>query len=69
MTTRKKYQVYSPDGITIEFGVTYYRSLKQAIEAFQKWKKRYETQGYYSSSNYGRIPLDDLEDYCTLKEI
>jgi hypothetical protein len=69
MTTIKKYQVFSPDGFTIELGVTYYRSFKHAIEAFQKWKKNYETQGYYSSTNYGRIPLVDLEDYCVLKEI
>ena len=69
MTTRKKYQVLSPDGITIEFDKFSYPSRKKAIEAFEKWKKRYEYQGYYSSSRYGRIELEDLQDYCTLKEI
>ena len=69
MSTRKKYQVLSPDGFTIEFDKFSYPSRKKAIEAFEKWKKRYEQQGYYSSTNYGRIDLQDLQDYCTLKEI
>ena len=69
MSTRKKYQVLSPDGFTIEFDKFSYPSRKKAIEAFEKWKKRYEQQGYYSSTNYGRIELQDLQDYCTLKEI
>jgi hypothetical protein len=61
---RKKYRVFSPDGFTIEFDVVYYKSKKKSMEAFNQWKKRYETQGYYSSAKYGRIPLEDLEDYC-----
>ena len=60
----KKYQVLSPDGITIEFENFYYRSMKKAKEAFIKWKGRYIPQGYYSSSRYGRINLVDLEGYC-----
>ena len=60
---RKKYIVLSPDGFTIEFAKAYYTSKKKAIEAFQKWKERYQMQGYYSSSS-GRIPLDELENYC-----
>lgn len=65
----KKYQVLSPDGLTIEFDKWSYRSRKKAKEAFENWKKRYEYQRYYSSSIYGRIELEDLQDYCTLKEI
>ena len=61
-----KYQVLSPDGFTIEFDKPYYPSKKKAFEAFDKWKKRYEVQGYYSSNN-GRISLDELENYCTFK--
>jgi hypothetical protein len=68
MATTKKYQVLSPDGFTIDREKPYYVSKKKALEAFENWKKRYEGQGYYSS-NRGRIPLDDLQDYCTLKEI
>jgi hypothetical protein len=65
---RKKYQVLSPDGFTIEFDTVHYTSRKKAIEAFNQWKKRYELQGYYSSTKYGRIPLEDLEDYCQFIE-
>lgn len=64
MSTTKKYTVLSPDGFTIEREPTYYRSRKKSIEAFNDWKKRYEVQGYYSSSIHGRIDLLDLEDYC-----
>lgn len=62
----KKYQILSPDGFTLEFGVSYYRSKKKAIEAFNRWKVRFEHQGYYSSTSYGRIELCDLENYCKL---
>lgn len=61
-----KIQILSPDGFTLERDVPYYKSHKSAIEAFVKWKKGYETQGYYSSVKYGRIHLSDLEDYCQL---
>ena len=57
-----KYQVLSPDGFTIEFDKPYYPSKKKAFEAIDKWKERYRRQGYYSSNN-GRIPLEELEDY------
>ena len=60
----KKYQVISPDGFTIEFEHPYYRSMKKAKEAFEKWKLRYVQQGYYSSSRFGVLELKDLEQYC-----
>ena len=63
-----KYQVLSPDGFTIEFDKPYYTSKKKAFEAFDKWKERYKLQGYYSSNNR-RIPLDDLENYMTIREL
>jgi hypothetical protein len=62
--SRKKYQILSPDGFTIEFEPHFYTSKKKAMEAFDKWKKNYERQGYYSSSKYGRITLSELQDYC-----
>jgi hypothetical protein len=62
------YQVLSPDGFTIEFNKPKYPSKKKAIEAYNNWKKRFEMQGYYSSNN-GRIPLEDLENYITIREI
>ena len=62
--SNKKYQILSPDGFTIESEPHFYTSKRKAMEAFDKWKKNYERQGYYSSSKYGRIDLSDLEDYC-----
>lgn len=62
------YEVLSPDGFTIEFDRPYYTSKEKAFEAFEKWKVRYEKQGYYSSNN-GRILLEDLEDYMYIREI
>lgn len=58
----KKFDVLSPDGIPIFYNRTY-ASREEATAAFNEWKKRYEQQGYYSS-NYGRIPLDELERHC-----
>ena len=65
----KKFEVLSPDRISIEFNKPYYNSKEKAFEAFDKWKKRYEIQGYYSSNYYGRISLEDLEDYIYVSEI
>jgi hypothetical protein len=62
---RKKYQALSPDGITLEFGVSHYTSKKAMFTAFDTWKERFKQQGYYSSATYGRIPLEDLEEYCS----
>lgn len=62
------YQVLSPDGITIEFDKWSYPSMKKAEEAFNKWIKRYEHQGYYSSG-FNRIPLNELKSHCTFKKL
>ena len=64
-----KYEVLSPDRITIEFDKPYYVSKEKAFKAFDKWKKRYELQGYYSSNDHGRIPLEELKDYIYIREI
>jgi hypothetical protein len=69
MSKAKKYQVLSPDGITIEFNHWSYTSKKKMMEAYDRWAKRYEVQGYYSSSSYGRIPLDELQEYCQFKTL
>jgi hypothetical protein len=69
MSNNKKYQILSPDGFTIDFNVNYYRSIKQAKQSFKNWIDRFKTQGYYSSTKYGRINLIDLEDYCQLIEL
>ena len=62
---KMKYDVLSPDGISIHFSDTY-KSIKEAKQALTLWVKRYEMQGYYSSTDYGRIPLNELEKYCTI---
>jgi len=59
-----KYDVVSPDGFSISYDKIY-KTFDEAYDAFNEWKKRYEKQGYYSS-NYGRIPLDELESHCTI---
>jgi len=68
MKKQKGVQVLSPDGITIEFGSFYYENMKEAKRGFERWKKRFENQGFYSSNN-GRIPLDELEKHCQFKPI
>lgn len=63
-----KLDILSPDGFSIHPTDTY-RSKKKALEAFEIWKKRYESQGYYSSVRFGRISLDDLHEYCRFVEL
>ena len=64
---KERFDVLSPDGISIHYSDTY-PSEKKAMKAFEEWKKRFEFQGYYSSNN-GRIPLEDLENHCSIKTI
>lgn len=66
----KKYQVLSPDGITISYDHPYYRSLKQAKEALLAWTNNYKAQGYYSQTCYNgyrrQIPVNEIPDYCEI---
>jgi hypothetical protein len=64
---KQRYQVLSPDGITIE-PCWSYPSLKKAKDALKKWMKGFERQGFYSS-NYGRINLEFLEEACEINPI
>jgi hypothetical protein len=64
---KPKFDVISPDGFSIHREDTY-SSRNEAKKALAEWIKRYEDQGYYSS-NKGRIPLDELADYCKVIEI
>jgi hypothetical protein len=68
MSKKQKFDVISPDGFSIHFSDTY-KTREEAITAFCEWKKRYETQGYYSSTKFGKIPLDELENYCQIVKI
>jgi hypothetical protein len=59
------YDVISPDGFSIHPTDTY-KTKAEAAHAFKQWVKRYEVQGYYSSTNYGRIPLEEVIRYCKI---
>jgi len=63
-----KFDVISPDGFFIDREETY-PSFEVAEQKLKEWVKRYEFQGHYSSVKYGRIPLDELEDYCRIVEV
>jgi hypothetical protein len=63
-----QFDVYSPDGFAIDREETY-PSREVAEQKLQEWVKRYEFQGYYSSVKYGRIPLDEIENYCRIVEV
>lgn len=65
---KEKIVVLSPDGFPIDFNKWSYPSMKSAENAFEKWKERYAVQGYYSS-NFNRIPLDELKSHCQFKNI
>jgi hypothetical protein len=65
----EKFQVLSPDKFTIDFHNPYYSSKEKALKAFNQWKKRYKFQGYYSSTEYGKIPLEKLKDYMYIGKI
>lgn len=64
----EQWDVISPDGFSIHREDTY-PSREAGLAAFEKWKTNYERQGYYSSPRYGRIPLDELHEYCELVKL
>jgi hypothetical protein len=65
-TSEQKYRLLSPDGFDIEMDAVYTQS--ELMPAFEKFKKRFENQGYYSTSNRTKIDLRDLEDYMQVVE-
>lgn len=58
-----EYNILSPDGFTIT--PDNYKSKALANKTFTLWRKRYEKQGYYSSTN-GRIALNQLKHECQM---
>lgn len=63
-TANVLYNYVSPDGFDIameDFGTR-----QEADEYLERWKKGFERQGYYSSTQYGRIPLDILHQFIEL---
>ncbi len=68
MEAKKEFDVLSPDGFSIHHSDTY-KTSEDAERALIEWVKRYEQQGYYSSSSNGRISLDELPDYCKIIDV
>lgn len=62
---KTQFNILSPDGITIS--PTSFPTPYDAWQGFNKWKKRFEKQGYYSSNN-GPIEMAKLKRYCKLIE-
>ena len=61
----QKFRILSPDGFDIRMDKFSYTE-KQVPQELEDFAKRYERQGYYSSPRYGRIPLEDIADYCSV---
>lgn len=68
MSKNKRYEVISPDGFSIHRDKTYV-SHEEAMIGLREWVKRYESQGYYSTSNRERIEVDHIELYCKIVEV
>ena len=62
-----KFIVLSPDGFPIRREKTY-RKKETALKDLNEWVRNYARQGYYSSVNFGRIPYEDITNYCQIKQ-
>jgi hypothetical protein len=62
-----KWNILSPDGIPTS--VEDFNSKKEMLSFFVEWKNRFKGQGYYSSNNWGRIDLEDLDDFCEIIKV
>jgi len=63
--TCDEFIVLSPDGFSIHYEDTY-STPEEAEQKAREWVKNFESQGYYSSAQYGRIPLNEVLDYCRI---
>lgn len=64
LLTQMLYNYKSPDGFPISR--ENFINPDEAKEYFEKWIKAFSIQGYYSSPNWGRIPLTELANYCSI---
>lgn len=62
------YIVYSPDGFNIQRDKVF-DTKEEAEKGLKEWVKQYEKQGYYSTSNREKLLINEIEDYCSIKEI
>jgi predicted lipid carrier protein YhbT len=65
--TKTMYDVLSPDGIPITCEP--FKSQKKAAKYGFEWCKRFEQQGYYSTSRWEKIPVEDLPHYLDLVRV
>ena len=59
-----KWNLLSPDRIPVR--IENFKTKKEMLSFFTEWKKRFKNQGYYSSNNYGRINLKELNNFCEI---
>ena len=62
-----EYRILSPDGFEIECQDTYH-GVTEATEALLRFRDRYKGQGYYSTGNWERIPIDEIISRCQVIE-
>ena len=62
--TKTMYDVISPDGFPIAHEP--FNTQAEALKYAFQWCKRFEQQGYYSTSRRGKIPLEDLPECLDL---
>jgi len=62
--TKTMYDVISPDGFPISCEP--FNTQEEAVKYAFQWCKRYEQQGYYSTSRWEKIPLEDLPENLDL---
>jgi hypothetical protein len=61
------FDVLSPDGISIN-PVETYPTRAAAESALRAWVGRFEWQGFYSTSRWERIQLDEIAGRCRIVE-
>jgi hypothetical protein len=61
------FHVLSPDGVSIWGDV--YRTRAVAEAALRKWVRRFAWQGFYSTSRWERIPLNEIAGRCRIVEV
>ena len=64
----KLFDVLSPDGFSINRS-SFFANEELAKRGIDNFIKRYENQGYYSTSNREQISLDEAKEYCRIIEV
>ena len=64
----KLFNVLSPDGFSTTMSCLF-TSEELAKREIDNFIKRYEFQGYYSTSNRERISLDEAKERCRIIEV